>query len=148
MTAPTPAKVEAALGVLAGLRDEMKGLPHSLGYEYTHMAKVDQALATITDALAERERDAVNWRRRSTRYPYTHAYDLLRSRRPLSGDNSRGDMSQHVTTLCEVAGADKAKVCEALADAYIAYEQTIDEAYAAREAAIDAAMPPPTKDTP
>lgn len=84
-----------------------------------------------------------------TRYPYTYAFDLLRSQRPLPGDNGRGDMSQHVTKLCQESGADMLKVCRSLANAYIAYEQALEAAADARESAITAALTyAATKDTP
>ena len=44
---------EAAPDLLAALklaRVEMAGLPHSLGYEFTHLPKIDAAIAKATGA--------------------------------------------------------------------------------------------------
>jgi len=44
-THPSPSAVEALARAAVLLRDEFAGLPHSLGYEFTHLPKIDAALA-------------------------------------------------------------------------------------------------------
>jgi len=44
-THPSPSAVEALARAAVLLRDEFAGLPHSLGYEFTHLPKIDAALS-------------------------------------------------------------------------------------------------------
>jgi len=78
------------------------------------------------------------------RYPYTYAFDLLRERRPLYGENSRGQMSQYVTELCRVRSVDKEAFCAQLADIYIAFQLAEEKAADARDAALEFLIPQTT----
>lgn len=69
--------------------------------------------------------------KKHSRYPYTYAYDLIRTSIPY-GENgckiSRGDCAQMCKILSKVLGVENEDLCKKLADYYIENEEEISKA--------------------
>ena len=77
------------------------------------------------------------------RYPYTYAYDLLRCKRPVEGDNSRSDQAQYVGEFCRERNLDKHEFCSKIADIYIRREVAIRNAEDSAKLELQSLMPLP-----